>query len=171
MKRLNPNTNTYFKKGDVREDNCRFLSYNLKRIKKNGYFGEHWVSPETFESAKQAISSWKRRANKTKQGTTIEMLSGAKSRAKEKGLPFDLDLEFLRSIITDTCPIFGFEFAWDNTRQSHDSPTLDRIVPELGYVKNNVRILSNLANTMKSNATPKQLHKFADWIKQNVINE
>jgi len=50
----------------------------------------------------------------------------------------------------------------------NDSPTLDRIDPNKGYVKGNIQVLSHLANMMKSNATAEELHLFADWIKENI---
>lgn len=34
-----------------------------------------------------------------------------------------------------------------------NSPSLDRIVPERGYVAGNLRVISNRANTLKNNAT------------------
>jgi hypothetical protein len=48
---------------------------------------------------------------------------------------------------------------------------LDKIIPELGYVKGNVRIISTLANTMKSNATKDQLLTFAKNIESYMNGE
>lgn len=53
MKRLNPQTNKFFKFGDFREDGKRFKGYARKTSKKTGFFYEEWVSPEAFELARK----------------------------------------------------------------------------------------------------------------------
>jgi hypothetical protein len=45
-----------------------------------------------------------------------------------------------------------------------DSPTLDRILPELGYIKGNVAFLSYRANRIKDNGTMQEHYDIADWI-------
>ena len=42
-------------------------------------------------------------------------------------------------------------------KPSEGSPSLDRIIPEKGYVKGNVIIVSHKANTIKSDASPKEI--------------
>ena len=44
------------------------------------------------------------------------------------------------------------------------SATLDKIVPELGYIQGNIQLASKLANEMKSNATTAELQLFAKYI-------
>ena len=64
------------------------------------------------------------------------------------------------------CPVLGVELIWDTKERStrvDNSPSLDRINPKLGYIKGNVMIMSNLANQMKSNATPEQLKQFSRY--------
>ena len=50
MKRLNPETGLPFKRGYVREDGRVFRSYTVGRTRKNGFFAENWVTPETLEA-------------------------------------------------------------------------------------------------------------------------
>lgn len=89
------------------------------------------------------------------------LLYAAKHRSNLKGLPFNIDESDI--IIPTHCPYLGIPLRNHTPRGEckHYSVSLDRIVPELGYVKGNVEVLSNLANSMKSNATPEQLISFA----------
>jgi hypothetical protein len=89
----------------------------------------------------------------------------AKKRALKKGVPFDLSSAYVLSILTDTCPVFGTEFKWmGNGKIIPESPSLDRIIPSLGYVEGNVVIISTKANNIKSAYGSKELYKVADWL-------
>jgi hypothetical protein len=100
-----------------------------------------------------------------KENKDIFTLSRLKTRARTKGLPFNLTIEDITGVTH--CPIFGWELK-RNQEGKHgnrpNSPSVDRIVPELGYVKGNVQVLSNKANMMKQDATPEELLMFADWV-------
>ena len=49
-----------------------------------------------------------------------------------------------------------------------NSPTLDRIVPELGYVPGNVAVISWKANRLKGNNTdPELFEKVAKYIRKH----
>ena len=90
------------------------------------------------------------------------MLSHAKGRANRKNLPFDMNLEDFQ--IPEICPIFGIkiEIGIGKTTIQPNSPTLDRIIPEKGYVKGNIQVISSKANIMKSNATPEEMIKLGE---------
>jgi 5-methylcytosine-specific restriction endonuclease McrA len=47
MKRLNPKTGKFFRKGDVREDGFVFRAYH-GRLQKDGFLKEDWFSPEKY---------------------------------------------------------------------------------------------------------------------------
>jgi hypothetical protein len=98
-----------------------------------------------------------------------DLIKGARERAKKNDLPFNLKVKDLRKIITPYCPVFGFKFEInkkDVDNSWKNSPTLDRIIPEKGYVKNNIIIVSMLANTIKSCATPEQIFKVGNFYNQ-----
>ncbi len=88
----------------------------------------------------------------------------AKRRAKVKGLPFSITQDDI--IVPTHCPYLGTELTMNARRGTkRDSVcSLDRIIPELGYVKGNVEVISHLANTMKQAATEEQLLSFAKTI-------
>ena len=107
--------------------------------------------------------SKKRKLNMKKyKETPIEklILSRAKSRAKRLKILFDLKVEDI--IVPDKCPILGIPI-YRSDEGRVNSPSLDRIIPEYGYTKHNVQVISNRANTLKSNATPEELLLFAKW--------
>ena len=93
----------------------------------------------------------------------------ARSRAKTKGIPFDITIEYLRSIAPDECPVFKTPFEWGSSglgrgKFKDNAPQLDRIVPELGYVVGNVAFISHRANRIKDNGTMQEHYDIADWI-------
>lgn len=53
MKRLNETTNMPFKSGEARADGKLFYGYT-KRLLKNGFFVELWLTPETYHENKAA---------------------------------------------------------------------------------------------------------------------
>ena len=72
----------------------------------------------------------------------------AKQRAAKKGVPFDLDQhakDLQERINAGFCELTGVPFRLDEPR-SFDSPSLDRIVPELGYTYANVRVVCYAMN-------------------------
>ena len=88
-----------------------------------------------------------------------------RARAKEKGLPFDLTEDYLKSIWTDTCPVFGTPLNIDALKCEANHAQLDRVIPALGYVKGNVVWLSQRANRIKDDATLEDLERLVTWFK------
>lgn len=77
-------------------------------------------------------------------------LGNVKQRAKERGIPFDITIDDL--VLNEICPVLGvpLEIYGDNQNRR---PSFDRIRPERGYVKGNVRIISFQANRWKNDMT------------------
>jgi len=92
-------------------------------------------------------------------------LRDAKKRALKKGVPFEININYIKTIMTDTCPIFNTAFNYGHNRGIQTtSPSLDRVIPELGYVEGNVVIISSQANNIKSAYTSKEIYMVADWL-------
>lgn len=59
MKRLNPQTGTEFKFGDVRADGMIFYKYRQPlQLKKDGFYSEHWLSKQAFDKQTQNRNNW-----------------------------------------------------------------------------------------------------------------
>lgn len=77
------------------------------------------------------------------------LIAGARTRARIKKLPFDLDLhveELQRRLDVGVCELSGVQFDLSPGRKAF-SPSLDRIVPALGYTFDNVRVICHAMNT------------------------
>jgi hypothetical protein len=90
------------------------------------------------------------------------LLGNAKSRSKKQNLPCNITLDDIE--IPKVCPILGIELISGKGKLLPSSPTLDKIIPELGYVRGNIRVISSKANLMKSNLTKEILLKILDYI-------
>jgi hypothetical protein len=95
----------------------------------------------------------------------VALLSGAKQRAKRKGLDFDIDEDYLRSLDRDICPYLKEPIYWRRGRGKRggnsDSKSLDRINSAKGYVRGNLIICSTRANMILSNATVEEMEIIA----------
>ena len=89
-----------------------------------------------------------------------QLYRSAKKRALKKGLEFNIELRDIH--IPKKCPILKVPLIC-STRYS---PSIDRIFPDKGYIKGNIAVISTLANSMKANATPKELLIFSRNIKK-----
>ena len=98
------------------------------------------------------------------------MLQRIRSRSNVEGIPFNLTKEDI--VIPDTCPILGIPLQINNDHVGPNSTSLDRIIPELGYVKGNVAVISHRANSIKNNASIEELEKVLEWLKsQNTTSK
>jgi hypothetical protein len=95
------------------------------------------------------------------------MLKAAKERAGKAGVPFELTEDDI--LIPTFCPVFGIrlERKLGSKGPGNASPSLDRIIPERGYVPGNVVVISNRANRAKSDLTSSELRALADFYTAN----
>lgn len=93
------------------------------------------------------------------------MLNAARERTRRQKLPAcDLTIEYIDGLIPEVCPILGVPLEVGVGTAKPGSPSLDRIIPSLGYVQGNVQVISNKANMMKQDATWDELRRFAGWV-------
>lgn len=109
---------------------------------------------------------------RTKLGHLSKILNQRKCEARKKNIPYDIDAEYALSIAQDVCPVLGIKLSWGERKgnATDSSPSLDKFVPELGYVKGNVAWISFKANTIKSNANAEEIQAVANWMRK-IQNE
>lgn len=83
-----------------------------------------------------------------------ELCVRARKRAERLGLPYSLDPR--RLIIPAQCPVLGIPLISGGKRSIY-SPSLDRIIPSLGYIHGNVRVISDHANRLKGDRSSQDL--------------
>jgi len=89
--------------------------------------------------------------------------SAAKSRAKEFNFPFTIKREDI--IVSEICPVLGIPLIPWAGLKSPNCPTLDRLIPTLGYVPGNICVMSFRANRLKNNATIEELEMVLSFLK------
>ena len=106
---------------------------------KTGYEGSHRNICKTCRNV--YARDWDKKRRTSTVARAGRLVSGAKSRAMERGMPFDLDVQWaLEKLDKGTCEATGIPFDMNATRD-WNTPSLDRIVPHLGYTKTNTRMV------------------------------
>lgn len=82
----------------------------------------------------------------------------ARTNAKSRGISFDLSYKDIE--IPEVCPVFGVPFQ----RKTDYAASVDRIDNTKGYTRDNIQVISRLANLMKNSASKEQLIAFAKWV-------
>jgi len=83
-----------------------------------------------------------------------------RARAKLMGIPFNLRAADL--VVPALCPFTRLPFDFSINKGGiarPQSPSIDRIIPEFGYTRGNVRVISMQANIVRSNVTDPMLFK------------
>lgn len=174
--RRNKNTNKDFSlvNAEKRCEICR----EVKKLENfcrhiNGYYRSYCkVCYETRISAEKheqdITSKEKRRANersKYRKNPKLAMWRSAKARAKKQNVPFSITLDDI--IIPEYCPILGIKIISGIGNSTNNSPTLDKIIPKLGYVRGNIKVISWRANALKRDGTVEEFENIIRYIKEN----
>lgn len=101
-----------------------------------------------------------------KRNPKVQLLVNARVRSRSAKVPFDLTVDDFE--IPEFCPVFGVHLRYGTTKDHNNAPSLDRIIPELGYVKGNIAVISHRANYIKNSGTVEEHRKIANWIEENA---
>lgn len=146
-----------------KDESCFYIEHND---------GKTYYRTDCIECVKKTKKNYRKAIKHELDGICRSMLRGAKKRSHKKGLPQpDFDWKFLKEIYPKDakCPILGLELRPSDKIISPNSPTLDRIDPTKPYTKDNVVIICNRANRLKSNASFEELTKL--WKFYSKIEE
>lgn len=138
----------------------KWLNNNPSKAKKTrlAYSGREDVRLRRNEIAK----IW----NRTSIVSTL--LTKAKKRAKARNIPFNLTKQDI--FVPEFCPALGIPLKVNDGKLGDSSPTLDRLIPELGYVVGNVCVISAKANRIKNNSSFEEMRKIAAWMAEREQN-
>lgn len=138
-----------------------------------------WQRPVTqfyrTRSAADGLDTYCKRCRKGKndlsnpaRSQAFLMLSAARTRAKKQGVPFNLTEADL--VIPEYCPILGVRMRRGEGKSTPCSPSLDKIIPALGYVPGNIAVISRRANTIKNDASIHELRALVRWLEAHTEN-
>jgi hypothetical protein len=107
------------------------------------------------------------------KNTLKRQLYARQRSSKAKGIPFTITFDEIEK--PEFCPVLGLRLNYGcsetvNGKQTRDpnKASIDKLIPELGYVPGNVFIISWKANNLKSNATLEELEKILDYMKRRM---
>lgn len=130
------------------------------------------LSPEAQERERETVRKWNRSPDGRRRRVAIMrvwrlghpeeyMLVRARVRAKKRGQEFSLTRADI--VIPERCPVLGILLERGVGLACAGSPSLDRIDNAKGYVPGNVIVISNRANSLKSDASVEELRAVADF--------
>lgn len=98
----------------------------------------------------------------------------AKHRAKRKNLDFDIDEEYIKIKLIEQnykCKYTNVDLELtigsDDNNMNPNTLSIDRINPNLGYIKNNIALVSAIVNSMKNDLTESSFLDVINLIQKN----
>ena len=114
------------------------------------------------EKNKSEIREQRKKYCSTREARILRRLAHLRSKCLQKNIEFNLSVEDV--LVPSHCPVLGVELNFNS--HSPYCATVDRIKPELGYIKGNVVIVSKRANQIKSDASLEEMLKVTDYYRQ-----
>ena len=131
----------------------------LEKDKQKRKLGLRVKSKPTLKTRLEQNSKRKELRRKSPE---LSLYTEAKNRAKEKGLEFSILLDDI--FVPPVCPILLIPLKTGTGKLQSSSPSLDRVDNSKGYTKDNIMVISYLANRMKSSASKEQLLQFSIYM-------
>lgn len=114
---------------------------------------------------KDKYSSYKRLYKRNYKFTHPQrwLLNCARHRAKERNIPFNLNITDIK--IPGICPVLGIPLFFSKGGRTNNTPTVDRIIPEKGYITGNIIVISWRANHLRNDASINELEQIYKFYK------
>lgn len=88
--------------------------------------------------------------------------------ARKRGMEFTIKASDL--VWPEYCPVLGLRIDYKSLgKVRYNSPSLDRIDLRFGYVPGNVAVISQRANTLKSNGTIKEFTAVVEYMAMHYL--
>lgn len=163
-KRKAINSGTYIEPPPATEHTCIHCSKTKPLIE----FQQHTKCKNGFGFVcKECYSKQSTARLRTPEGKARRMTYSAKQKAKKMNIPFNIEPADL--IVPTHCPVLGIPLCFDHPPggPKDDAPSLDRIIPELGYVTGNVIVVSQRANRLKNDASLSEMRKILEFYEKH----
>ena len=137
--------------------------FNKNKALRTGYSNQCKVCLKAYYTSEKNLRNRKARRD---SDWSRALATEVRSRAKKAGLPCSIDASDLQ--IPLLCPVLGIPLFRVAGKYCDNSPSVDRIFPDLGYVKGNVAVISWKANRIKSDCgDPKVFEAIASYIRNS----
>ena len=141
-----------------------------RKLRRDPAYREKEAARRPLYREKERLATKARRSQP--EGWAKSRIVTLKHKAKKLGLDFDITWEDI--LPPAMCPVLGMPLHLSGGRNGFqarpDAASVDRVDNELGYVKGNVRVISNRANLLKKDATVEELRRLADWLEQESVS-
>lgn len=122
---------------------------------------------ERYESEeyRQAVNARVSGRRKDPIGWAVAAARYIKQRAKKFNIPFKLTAQNILDAIPKDgkCPVFKTELSY-GIKNHWNGASIDRIIPAIGYVPENIAVISFRANTLKRDGSIKEFKALIKWL-------
>jgi len=103
------------------------------------------------------------------------MLQTVKTKAKKEGnISEKITFEYIKSLYTPLCPVFGIPLQYGGGDQCDNSATINAIIHHKGHIKGNLGIISKKANTIQNNSNVEEMEMLVNALltwNPPIVNE
>jgi len=156
------------KKCKICEEFLLLKEYRLRGNNQKGY----WENNVCKKCDSQLVKDYRL----TDAGIAAEIVRRIKYTSKKRSIPFDLDKEWVLNRLNEInwkCELTGLPMIRQrnskecrNTGFRWNSISIDKIIPNKGYIKSNVRFVLNQINCFKQDGTDERMYMLA----KNLLN-